>query len=195
MTIFMPKKSVQMNNKLLFAYKKKEREDFAFPLFFIIAIFYISFYFSSSFTNVPFRSVAFDALPLDALGLGPRFRGFFLASFLVSLGERVEGRTLPRLSRAGKLVEIGNVESFEGRVPLGEFGDGAVSEVTPERVNVREDHISFLIWEAFCVCFSQVDCFVHILNLLYFVPISKFFFVFSFFFFNGKRDEPKRPQE
>jgi hypothetical protein len=28
-----------MNNKLLFAYKKKEREDFAFPLFFIIAIF------------------------------------------------------------------------------------------------------------------------------------------------------------
>ena len=47
-----------MNNKLLFAYKKKEREDFAFPLFFIIAIFYISFYFSSSFTNVPFRSVS-----------------------------------------------------------------------------------------------------------------------------------------
>jgi hypothetical protein len=28
-----------MNNKLLFAYKKKEREDFSFPLFFIIAIF------------------------------------------------------------------------------------------------------------------------------------------------------------
>jgi hypothetical protein len=28
-----------MNNKLVFAYKKKEREDFAFPLFFIIVIF------------------------------------------------------------------------------------------------------------------------------------------------------------